>query len=341
MDELIVLAEAPELEFDYLADFQQHKKVRQNLFYTTEGAETFYTYRGAELAEICSDDECAFFARQPFWTADRRIAFVSLGCGNAGPEKPLLQAANTVHSAGGPSVVYFGVDSSRTMLELAQQNLAEEHFPKKFVLADFIRPDFVEKWRPHLAGFDTQVYAMLGGTFGNFEQAVIAEALARIVPDGHYLYLDVVPQFDTPDKNEQLRNRLIHLPQNLSLFFINLLEKLCIDQAAGELVSEEIYEADVDALRYVVSFRVREPLEFPCFGGVVRCLPGEAIELMNVRAYKPAALQKFMAGWGFRYLDTYTPDVGNLAHLWQRFLFQKNRTCGTAPIMKMIAGLSD
>jgi len=25
----------------------------------------------------------------------------------------------------------------------------------------------------------------------------------------------------------------------------------------------------------------------------------------------------------FRYLDTYTPDVGNLAHLWQRFLFQR------------------
>lgn len=319
MDDIVVLAEAPELEFDYLADFQRHKKVRQNLFYTTEGAETFYTYRGAELAEMCSDDECAFFARQLFWTTGRRIAFVSLGCGNAGPEQPLLRIA---HACEYP-VVYFGVDSSRTMLGLAQQNLAEEHFPKKFVLADILRSDFVEKWRPLLAEFDAQVYAMLGGTFGNFEQAVIAEALARIIPEGHYLYLDVVPQFETPDKNAQLRNRLVHLPQNLSLFFDNLLEKLCIDQDAGELVGEEIYEEDVDALRYVASFRVREPLEFPCFGGIVRCLPGESIELMNVRAYKPAALRKFMAEWGFRYLDTYTPDVGNLAHLWQRFLFQK------------------
>jgi len=307
------------LEFDYLADFQQHKKVRQNLFYTTEGAETFYTYRGAELAEMCSDDECAFFARQPFWTVERHIAFVSLGCGNAGPEKPLLHAAQ----AAGYPVAYFGVDSSRTMLNLAQQNLADEPFSKKFVLADILRPDFVDKWHPLVAGYDTQVYAMLGGTFGNFEQTVIAEALARIVPAGDYLYLDVVPQFETPDKNEELRNRLVHLPQNLSLFFANLLEKLCIDQTAGELVGEEIYEEDVDALRYVASFRVREALEFPCFGGIVRCLPGESIELMNVRAYKPTALQKFMADWGFRYLDTYTPDVGNLAHLWQRFLFQK------------------
>jgi len=30
-----------------------------------------------------------------------------------------------------------------------------------------------------------------------------------------------------------------------------------------------------------------------------------------------------MAGWGFRHFDTYTPTVGNLTHLWQRFLFQK------------------
>lgn len=319
MGEIVVLAEAPELEFDYLADFQQHKKVRQNLFYTTEGAETFYTYRGAELAEMCSDDECAFFARQPFWTEERRIAFVSLGCGNAGPEQPLL---HTAHAAG-YSVAYFGVDSSQMMLNLAQQNLADEPFSKTFVLADILRPDFVDKWRPLLADYGAQVYAMLGGTFGNFEQRVIAEALARIVPAGDYLYLDVVPQFETPDKNKALRNRLVRLPQNLSGFFASLLEKLCIDQAAGELVGEEIYEEDVDALRYVASFRVREPLEFPCFGGVVRCLPGESIELMNVRAYKPAALQHFMAGWGFHYLDTYTPDVGNLAHLWQRFLFQK------------------
>jgi len=228
----------------------------------------------------------------------------------------------TAHAAGYP-VAYFGVDSSRKMLNLAQQNLADEPFSKTFVLADILRPDFVDKWRPLLADYGAQVYAMLGGTFGNFEQTVIAEALARIVPAGDYLYLDVVPQFETPDKNEALRNRLVRLPQNLSGFFANLLEKLCIDQAAGELVGEEIYEEDVDALRYVASFRVREALEFPCFGGVVRCLPGESIELMSVRAYKPAALQHFMAGWGFHYLDAYTPDVGNLAHLWQRFLFQK------------------
>ena len=333
MDEIIVLAEGPDLEIDYLADFQQHKKVRQNLFYTTEGAETFYTYRGEELQEIRSDDEYAFFARQPFWTADQRIAFVSLGCGNAGPERPLLHTAY----AEGRDVAYFGVDSSRAMLELAQRTLADEHFPRTFVLADFTRPDFVEQWqtlvrphqrphqRPHLAGFDAQFYALLGGTFGNFEQDVLAEVLARIVPEGHYLYLDVVPQYETAAQNAQLRDRLIRLPQNLSRFFENLLAKLDLDQTCGELATEEIDETATGALRYVVQFHVHAALDFPCFGGVVHLNPGESIELMNVRTYKPTVLRQFLAQWGFRHVDTYTPDVGHLAHLWQRFLFQK---CG-------------
>ncbi|HQE92858.1 MAG TPA: class I SAM-dependent methyltransferase [Anaerolineae bacterium] len=322
MDDIMVLAETPDLEFDYLADFQQHKKVRQNLFYTLEGAETFYTYRGEELQEISTDDEYAFFARQPFWTAARRSAFVSLGCGNAGPEKPLL---HTAHAAG-KSVAYFGVDSSRAMLNLAQRNLAAEDFPRTFVLADFTRPDFVARWRPHLTGFDVQLYALLGGTFGNFEQDVIAEALARIVPAGHFLYLDVVPQYATETQNAQLRSHLMRLPQNLSRFFENLLEKLGLDQTCGELINEERYEASTGAWRYVVQFHVHEALDFPCFGGIVHLMPGESIELMNVRAYQPAALQQFLAGWGFCYVDTYTPDVGHMPHLWQRFLFQKKET---------------
>ncbi|MFN2111099.1 MAG: L-histidine N(alpha)-methyltransferase [Anaerolineae bacterium] len=327
MDEIIELTEGLDLEIDYLADFKQHKKVRQNLFYTTEGAETFYTYRGEELQEIRSDDEYQFFAKQPFLSLEQRVAFVSLGCGNAGPEKLLL---HTTYTAGHP-VAYFGVDSSRAMLELAQRNLADEPFPQTFVLADFIRPDFAEQWqtlmhphqRLHLTGFDAQLYTLLGGTFGNFEQDVIAETLARIVPEGHYLYLDVVPQYETETQNEQLRNRLSHLSQNLSRFFENLLEKLDLDQTCGELVTEEVDEPATGALRYVVQFHINEALDFPCFGGVVHLMPGESIELMNVRAYKPAALQRFLAQWGFRYIDTYTPDVGHLAHLWQRFLFQK------------------
>ena len=319
MRDIIEFVNDDVLTIDYLADLQQHKRVRQNLFYTTEGAETFYTYRGSDLEEIRWEDEVAFFKRQAFWTEDKRVAFVSMGCGNAGAEKMLLR---TLH-AEGYRVGYFGIDASRAMLGLARDNLADEGFERAFILADFTAPDFAAKLDALLAGYDARVYAVLGGTFGNFEQARIAEILAGVIPAGAYLYLDVVPQFDADAANARLRQRLVDLPQNLSGFFAQLLTKLNIDPAAGELFAEEICEAETGAFRYTACFRARDALDFTAFGVTVHLDPGECLELLNVRAYDPASLRAFLAGWGFRYLDAYVPDVGNLVHLWQRFLFLK------------------
>ena len=319
MHDIIEFVNNDTLEIDYLADLQQHKKVRQNLFYTTDGAASFYTYRDTDLHEIRWEDEVAFFKKQPFWTKDKRVAFVSLGCGNAGAEKMLLR---TLH-AEGYHVAYFGVDSSRAMLELAQANLAGEAFERAFLLADFSRADFVTALRATLADFDTRIYAVIGGTFGNFEQGEIAEILASIIPAGDYLYLDVVPQFPSDEENCRLRERLINLPHNLSGFFTRLLEKLCIDPASGELFAEEICEDDVGAFRYTACFRAHEAIDFPAFGGTIHLDPDECLELLNVRAYDPESLQTFLAGWGFAFLEAYVPNVGSMVHLWQRFLFVK------------------
>lgn len=310
------------LVIDVLSDLVKYKKVRQNLFYTTEGAETFYTYRGTDLKEIRWEDEVAFFKQQPFWTKDKRIAFVSLGCGNAGSEKMLLR---TMH-AEGYAVDYFGVDASRAMLGLARNNLTDEAFERSFILADFTAPDFVTKLQALLDGYDEQVYAVLGGTFGNFEQRAITEIVAGIVPAGRYLYLDVVPHFSSEEANCTLRERLVNLPRNLNSFFLQLLGKLHIDPASGELFAEEICEDEVGAFRYTACFRARDALDFDGVGATVHLDAGECLELLNVRAYDPESLRRFLAGWGFDFFDAYVPDVGSMVHLWQRTLFSKLET---------------
>ena len=307
------------LVIDALADLVEHKKVRQNLFYTTEGAETFYTYRGTDLKEIRWEDEVAFFKQQPFWIKGKRIAFVSLGCGNAGAEKMLLR---TMH-AEGYAVDYFGIDASRAMLELARDNLADEAFERAFILADFTLPDFVTQLQTLLDGYDEQVYAVLGGTFGNFEQHTITEIIAGIIPAGRYLYLDVVPQFPSEDDNCTLRERLVNLPHNLNAFFAQMLEKLCIDQTCGELFTVEVCEDEIGAYRYTACFRAKTPVDFDGFGETVHLDPGECLELLNVRAYDPELLREYVVGGGFDFLDTYVPDVGAMVHLWQRFLFER------------------
>ena len=138
MREIIQLSRDVDLEIDYLEEFKRTKKVPQNLFYTSEGAVSFYTYRGEDIQEIRWQDEFDFFKRQNFWNTSQRIAFVSLGCGNAAAEKMFL---HTAYDYGIP-IHYFGVDSSSSMLDLAIENLQAESFPATFILADFMTTSF-------------------------------------------------------------------------------------------------------------------------------------------------------------------------------------------------------
>jgi hypothetical protein len=317
--DILVWTPQQNLEQGYLQRFQESKTVCQNLFYTANGASSFYSYRQVDLQEINWEDEYRFFLRQPFWSPDHNLAFVSLGCGNAAAEKPLLH-----HSyAAGYQVAYFGVDSSRAMLELAVENLADEDFARTFILADFTLPDFADNLDVCLEGSDAAIYAVIGGTFGNFDQHAIADVLARLIPSGDYLYLDVVPRPDAASGDMQLRGRFARLPENLRQFFDRLLARLNIPRDAGEVHGEEIPEGNLETLRYTFYFRATSSVTFPCFDSEVTLAPGERIELLSIRAYDPAALQAFLADRGFALQGTYMPDVGRLQHLWQRFLFQK------------------
>ena len=319
MHEIVRLSREADLEVDYLEEFQRTKKVPQNLFYTSEGAISFYTYRGEDIDQIRWQDEFEFFQRQEFWSQSSRIAFVSLGCGNAQAEKLFLDKA---YAASIP-IDYFGIDSSDAMLQLAIDNLKTEPYSSTFFLADFTTEDFRDVLYSYLTPYDAVIYAMIGGTFGNFNQSYIVNELQRLIPSGSYLYLDVVPQYNAEDENAKLRDRFSKLPRNLDLFFNQLLEKLCIPVDSGELYGTEENELDVGADRHTFYFKANEKITFPCFGGSLTVYEGEKLELLSIRAYQIAKLQTYMRHRDFSFMDTYTPDVGKLSHLWQRLLFLK------------------
>jgi hypothetical protein len=319
MRELLVFCDRESLETDYLAEFVETKRVPQNLFYLLNGATSFYSYRNHDLAQIAWQDEYRFFARQPFWSRDQRAAFISLGCGNAGPEKMLLRhMANHDYR-----VDYVGVDSSEAMLELAAENLASEPFRQSYVLGDFTHSDFHDGLHELVADYDRRIYAMIGGTFGNFEQVWIADLLADLVLAGDFFYLDVVPMYADEVQNMQLRDRFSRLPDNLYTFFDKLLDRLGLERADGDIVAEQTSDDDLNTLRSTFYFKPHEDLVFACLGQDVSLRRGERVELMSIRAYDVDSLTTFLGDRGFARMDTYVPDVGNLSHLWQRMLFQK------------------
>jgi hypothetical protein len=319
MPERLTFCDPERLQGDYLSEFLAEKRVPQNLFYLLNGANSFYSYRSAELSEIGSHNELRFFRQQPFWSPACRLAFVSLGCGNAGAEKPLLQQMQ----AEGCGVHYVGVDSSEAMLELAAANLADSAFSQTFALADFELPEFPEQVQALVCDCDARVFAMMGGTFGNFEQSMIADLLGRVVPSGAYLYLDVVPMYDAEDANLRLRARFSQLPENLRLFFDRLLSVLGLDREDGEIFGVESDDGVVSTIRYTFYFRPLRAITITCLDEEAVLTPEDRIELMSIRAYAVESLQLFMGRRGFSTVGTFVPDIGNLSHLWQRLLFVK------------------
>ncbi|MBN1246024.1 MAG: L-histidine N(alpha)-methyltransferase [Anaerolineae bacterium] len=307
------------LERSYLMAFLSDGRVPQNLFYLLNGANAFYTYRNADLAEIAWRDEVAFFQRQALVAPGQDLVFVSLGCGNAGPEKMLLRHLE----AEGYNVRYVGVDSSMRMLELADENLSDEAFARHLVLADFGRLDFGEQLDDLVHECGTRVYAMIGGTFGNFDQTYLAGLLSGLISERDYLYLDVVPLEQTDEKNVRLRDRLSHLPENLSAFFDHLLAALGLSVEHGRVITEEMPDKAMQTLRQTFLFEVVDPLRVSCLGEELALVPGQRIELLTIRAYDIPSLIGYLGGKGFDLLDSYEPDVGRLSHRWQRLLFRR------------------
>ena len=319
MRERLVFCDYDTLETNYLSEFVSQGRVPQNLFYLLNGATAFYSYRNGDLAQIAWEDEYRFFKDQDFWRKDRRIAFISLGCGNAGPEKMLLRQMQ----ADGYELHYVGVDSSERMLELAAENLNEDAYRQSFVLADFSDPAFAGQLHRVVQDDHVRVYAMIGGTFGNFDQTHVADLLTDLVPPGDYLYLDVVPTQPTEHQNAKLRMRLARLPDNLSEFFDRLLGALGLSRELGEILREERSDGALKTMRFTFSFRAAERIKLSCLDAEMALEPGQIVELFTIRAYEPASLAAFMADREFELTDTYAPDVGNLSHRWQRLLFGK------------------
>jgi hypothetical protein len=302
-------------------EFLRTKRVPQNLFYVVDGANSFYSYRDEDLAKINWRDEYRFFERQSFWSEDQTIAFVSLGCGYAGPEKPLLHTMND----DGYEVDYVGVDSSHAMLELAAENLADHGFDQTFVLGDFGRQGFRDELWGLVSDYDVRIFAMMGGTLGNFDQMWIADMLQDLLRPGDYLYLDVVPLYSSEKENSRLRSRFAEVPKNLGRFFDDLLKQLGLSRSEGQIIADESCDDDLNSMCYTFYFEATDSLAFSCAGEDAVLEPGERVELLSIRAYDVPSLKAFFGDRGFDFVDTFVPDVGDLGHLWQRLLFQKER----------------
>ena len=114
-----------------------------------------------------------FWFLEKYFRDHLKTSFVSLWCGDARKEKPILEALEKNEK----KFDYIGVDSSLEMLHLAHQNLEGIQSPKKYLHADLMSPEFRNEIKYLTKKSDITFLGFLWWSFGNSNQMQLVENL--------------------------------------------------------------------------------------------------------------------------------------------------------------------
>lgn len=301
MDIRTVTSEA-EMEETAFQTLRQYRQVPMMMEYLREGARMFYGFYDNVLPSEPSEASAKYweFFRKFFAPAEnKKIAFISMGCGNAANEVYLLQQA-VQH---GYRMDYFGVDSSMAMLEMAAGTLSQVDIQQTLICADFGTARFLEEIQETTKDYDIRIFAFFEATIGNIEQDYLADIMADIMQDDDYLWADVVVRPDLQPKTDmQLFNEFQRdyndNAENNSLDFLPL-ARLGMRKDQGKFVLEMVREDNLGALRFKFLFQLTELVEIRHKGRRVTFLPNSEVLLFNIRAYDADGFINFFSARKF------------------------------------------
>ena len=89
-------------------------------------------------------------------------------------------------------VDYYGVDSSKNMLELSIERMKKiKNFEKYFICADFSTNEFKRELSQLTINNDIRIFTFFSNTFGNINPNNIIDILYNLLKPGEKIWLDV------------------------------------------------------------------------------------------------------------------------------------------------------
>ena len=296
-----------DLELDKeLIDCLKNRSLEQKFLYLDEGADIYYqavcdSSHKDDVGFSEDDKYYDFFTKQ--FNKNQRFALISLGCGNSLLEREVLRRLKRE----GYNFSYFGVDSSRPMLDLAVKNLADLGSNCHFLCADITQEDFRDELTQMTDDFDCRAFLFLGGTIGNVNQTHIIDSLYIILKRNDLLFLDIRIRRSL-DNSEDLRLFNFYSSylsnEKMRPFLLAPISCLGIDNNRGTLNLEMVKERSVGALLFKFIFLVNKKIVLKLRNEVIHLLPEEKIELLNIRAYYPDILTSFFKEHGFKLVQS-------------------------------------
>ena len=310
-----------DLELDKsLIDCLKNRDLEQKFFYTEEGADLYYGSYDHSAKSVPVD-----FSSPEYYDLitkelkkKQRIALVSLGCGDASSEKPLLKELKK----DGYNFTYFAVDISRQMLDLAVSNLMNLGIDTQYLCADIMSKDFREEIIQLTADFDCRVFLFLGNTISNVNQTNIVDSLYSMLKKDDLLFLDLRIRRSL-DNSEDLElfnfySQYLQDPKKIK-WLLGPLRSVGIDPNCGVLNLEMLKEKSVGAILLNFFFLFNKKVVIKARNEVIHFLPEERLDLLNIRAYYPDTLNNFFKEHGFRLVQSKINQ--NIRHGF--FIYQK------------------
>lgn len=247
----------------------------------------------------------------------KKVAFISLGCGNAKIELALMKSLS--HK----NVLFFGVDTSKEMLQIAQEAFKKEEVKGQFLCADFSSGELRTEIKniEEREQIDQTIFLFIGNTLANVPQTEIVDTLYNFLEEKDTLYLDVLTRTSL-EKTDDLKifNAYTNMLRNTDRInmYSNSLIQVGIPRENMKPTLKTYSEDSIGVLCFTFSMEIIEPTTISYRGEKIHLLPPEEIKFLEIRTYHPETFISFYHKHG---LDLIHQEISG--HQGQ-FAFKKN-----------------
>lgn len=316
-------------DLDFERELSQWLRMRfleQKFLYMGEGAKKYYWFVRPRGWASREDDirirDFSWFI-MPKINKEVTWAIISLGCGDAFYESAIIRSLVIA----GYRIAYFWVDASRSMLDMAYENMKHvECESKKLICADILSEEFRGEIKNLTSEYSYRIYSFFNGTYWNMSQAYITDSLYGILEKNDLLWFNVATRSWLDAKNEMLlferySERFLWKEKD-SKWVFHALEEVGIHFEKWNLRLDLQREEPSSTLLFSFSFVFNEKVVLDYRGERFHYLAGEKISLLDVRVFFAEKIVDFFRNHEFEYLDQNADCFDDIVS-WAQFLFRK------------------
>lgn len=303
---------------DELSYCLRNRTLEQKFLYMQKWASNYYDVVNTDDVYYSDYPYDLFveFGNKYIFSKDKKMAIVSLWCGNSDIESYIFEHIhNTYH------IDYYWVDSSKNMLELSIERMKNiENVHKNFICADFSTNEFRREIAQLTITNEVKIYTFFSNTFGNINPNNIIDILYNLLKSGEKIWLDVRLRYGktTKDNLKDFEKYYAYLSNDeMTKLFLNPIEKLHIMADSWEFSLKTNNIEYLEAINYQYSFVFNKKVSVTIKNETTTILPWEELQIVNIYTYDADGLINFFEGHNFKLIQ-------KLIHQSRgQFLFEK------------------